>query len=94
MEEEEHYPVLAWYTHTRERRNVFHTCWDCPMRREIEYDNLDVSTTGRARRDLKRQLCETCQIIVDTEGCCKTYPCYDGLTEFAKSVVYEADTGT
>ena len=93
MTGEEYWPALAWYTHTPEQRNVFHTCWDCPMRREIEYDNLDVTITGRARRDLKRELCEQCETIAKADGCCKSYPCRQGLTAFAKALVNE-DTDT
>ena len=85
MPEKTYRPRLAWFTITKEDKDVFHTCWDCPKFVDILEANTNVTLVKWAEED--RDHCHPCSIIQESMDCCETYPCSGMITLRTKAVL-------
>ena len=74
--------LLAWFTNSPETNPVYHTCWACHERKNIEDDLVNVTLEQRLLdcKDNNRELCAVCEDY-STDVCCRSYPCGDRLRE-------------
>ena len=86
MPTKEYRPRLAWFTVTPEDRDVYHTCWDCPMFIEIEEENLNVTIVKWAI-EAERYLCKSCRTIEGSRECCESYPYSGSISVLTKAKV-------
>lgn len=74
--------LLAWFTRSPETYPVYHICWACRERKNIDDNLLDVTLEEQLIRDKdnNRKPCKVCEDY-DSDVCCQSYPCDNKLQE-------------